>query len=124
VRWAVSGGAPLSARLGHFFRGIALNVLEGYGLTETCAGGTINLPGYVRIGSVGRPVPGCTIRIDDDGAVLIKGAHVFKGYWNDAGATKAILDADGWFHSGDIGKLDGSGYLTIAEDRLKPETGT
>jgi long-chain acyl-CoA synthetase len=113
VRYSVSGGAPLGARLGHFFRGIGINVLEGYGLTETCAGVTLNLPGRQRIGSVGRPIPGCSIRIADDSEVLIKGGNVFQGYWHNEEATREVFDQDGWFHSGDLGELDDDGYLTI-----------
>jgi long-chain acyl-CoA synthetase len=113
VRWAVSGGAALGARLGHFFRGIGITILEGYGLTETCAGVTLNLPGKQRIGSVGRPVPGCSVHIAADHEVLIKGGNVFQGYWHNNEATRAAFDQDGWFHSGDLGKLDADGYLTI-----------
>jgi long-chain acyl-CoA synthetase len=113
VRWAVSGGAPLGARLGHFFRGIGITILEGYGLTETCAGVTLNLPGRQRVGSVGRPVPGCTVRIAHDSEVLLKGGNVFGGYWHNDEATRAAFDQDGWFHSGDLGRLDADGYLTI-----------
>jgi long-chain acyl-CoA synthetase len=113
VRYSISGGAPLGARLGHFFRGIGINVLEGYGLTETCAGATLNLPDRQRVGSVGRPIPGCTIRIADDGEVLIKGGHVFQGYWRNDEATREVFDEDGWLHSGDLGTLDDDGYLTI-----------
>jgi long-chain acyl-CoA synthetase len=113
VRWAVSGGALLGARLGHFFRGIGLTVIEGYGLTETCSAVTLNLPARQRIGSVGRPIPGCTIRIADDGEVLIKGGNVFQGYWRNDEATREVFDEDGWFRSGDLGQLDNDGYLTI-----------
>jgi len=113
VDYAVSGGAPLGARLGHFFRGIGVNVLEGYGLTETCAGVTLNLPGAQRIGSVGRPLPGCSLRIAADGEVLIKGGPVFGGYWHDEASTRAVVDDEGWFHSGDIGEIDEDGFLTI-----------
>jgi len=113
VDYSVSGGAPLGARLGHFFRGIGINVLEGYGLTETCAGATLNLPGSQRIGSVGRPLPGVTIRIAPDGEVLIKGGQVFQGYWRNEKATAEVFDADGWFLTGDIGELDADGFLTI-----------
>ena len=113
VRWAVSGGAPLGARLGHFFRGIGITILEGYGLTETCAGVTLNLPDKQRIGSVGRPVPGCTVRIAPDSEVLVKGGNVFGGYWHNDEATREVFDKDGWFHSGDLGVLDKDGYLTI-----------
>jgi long-chain acyl-CoA synthetase len=113
VRWSVSGGAPLGARLGHFFRGIGINVLEGYGLTETCAGVTLNLPATQRIGSVGQPIPGCTIRIAADDEILIKGGNIFQGYWHNDEATHEVFDEDGWFHSGDLGALDDDGYLTI-----------
>jgi long-chain acyl-CoA synthetase len=118
VRWAVSGGAPLGASLGHFFRGIGVNVLEGYGLTETTAGGTINLPGCQRVGSVGRPIPGCTIRVQDDGELLMKGPHVFAGYWHNQTATDEVIDADGWFHTGDVGQIDDEGFVYIT-DRKK-----
>jgi long-chain acyl-CoA synthetase len=118
VRWAVSGGAPLGATLGHFFRGLGVNVLEGYGLTETTAGGTINLPEHQRVGSVGRPIPGCAIRIQTDGEILMKGPHVFAGYWQNPVATHEVLDADGWFHTGDIGHIDDDGFVHIT-DRKK-----
>ncbi len=110
---AISGGAPLGARLGHFFRGIGLTVYEGYGLTETSAGCTINLQTALRIGSVGRPLPGVSLRIADDGEVLILGDHVFRQYWHNDAATREAIDADGWFHSGDLGQLDSDGFLTI-----------
>jgi long-chain acyl-CoA synthetase len=110
---AISGGAPLGARLGHFFRGIGVVVYEGYGLTETTAGATVNTPKAIRVGTVGRPLQGATIRIADDGEVLIKGGMVFTGYWNNPEATAEAIDEDGWFHSGDIGALDEEGYLTI-----------
>jgi long-chain acyl-CoA synthetase len=112
VEFAVSGGAPLGARLGHFFRGAGVNVLEGYGLTETCAGGTLNLPGAQRVGSVGRPVPGCAIRVELDGEILIEAPFVFQGYWHDDAATAEVL-ADGWFRTGDLGALDGEGFVSI-----------
>jgi long-chain acyl-CoA synthetase len=118
VRWAVSGGAPLGARLGHFFRGIGVTVLEGYGLTESTAGATLNLPGCQRIGSVGRPIPGSSVRIAPDGEVLLKGPHIFAGYWNNETATAEVFDDDGWFHTGDIGRLDADGFLYIT-DRMK-----
>ena len=118
VEWAVSGGAPLGARLGHFFRGIGVNVLEGYGLTETTAGGTLNLPYAQRVGSVGRPIPGCEVRIAPDGEILMRGAHVFPGYWKNPSATAECLDPDGWFRTGDIGHIDDDGYVFIT-DRKK-----
>jgi len=112
VRWAVSGGAPLGLRLGHFYRGIGLTVLEGYGLTETTAASTVNTPGLIKIGTVGRPLPGVALRIADDGEVLIKGAQVSPRYYNNPAATEEAF-TDGWFHSGDIGELDEDGFLRI-----------
>ncbi|MDP9101921.1 MAG: AMP-binding protein [Actinomycetota bacterium] len=112
VAWAVSGGAPLGARLGHFFRGIGVTILEGYGLTETTASGTINTPAHIRIGTVGRPAPGVTVRIAEDGEILMSGLHLFGGYWHNQAATDETIAA-GWFHSGDIGELDADGFLKI-----------
>ncbi|MEN8039956.1 MAG: AMP-dependent synthetase/ligase [Actinomycetota bacterium] len=113
LKYAFSGGAPLGARLGHFFRGIGLSVLEGYGLTETTAGTSQNAPGELRIGSVGRPFPGTSIRIADDGEIMIRGGQIFSGYWENDAATQQSVDADGWFHSGDLGEIDNDGYLWI-----------
>ena len=112
VRHAVSGGAPLGARLGHFFRGIGILVCEGYGLTETSAGATLNGSKHLKIGSVGKAIPGTSVRIADDGEILLKGGNVFRGYYNNPTATADAL-ADGWFHTGDIGELDPDGFLTI-----------
>ncbi len=113
VEAAISGGAPLGARLGHFYRGAGIRVLEGYGLTETTAGATLNLTSAHRVGSVGRPVPGTTIKIDDDGEVLIKGAIVMKGYWQNDSANQESFTEDGFYRSGDLGKLDSEGFLSI-----------
>ncbi|HEY0699942.1 MAG TPA: AMP-dependent synthetase/ligase [Micromonospora sp.] len=111
-REAISGGAPLGARLGHFFRGVGVRILEGYGLTETSPAAAANLPGATRIGTVGRPLPGVSIRVADDGEILIAGELVFQGYWNNPEATAEAL-ADDWFHTGDLGELDADGFLTI-----------
>ncbi|MFC1443928.1 long-chain fatty acid--CoA ligase [Streptacidiphilus sp. N1-10] len=109
---AISGGAPLGERLGHFYRGIGFTVLEGYGLTESCAATAFNPHDEPRIGSVGQPLPGSSIRIADDGEVQLKGPQIFTGYWQNPEATAEALQ-DGWFSTGDIGTLDDDGYLTI-----------
>jgi long-chain acyl-CoA synthetase len=113
LRFALSGGAPLGERLGHFFHGAGVLVLEGYGLTETTGGATLNTPQAFKIGTVGRPVPGSSVRIADDGEVLLKGGHIFRGYWQNPQATAEVLGDDGWFATGDIGELDDDGYLSI-----------
>ncbi|GAA2890848.1 AMP-dependent synthetase/ligase [Streptosporangium fragile] len=110
---AVCGGSALGERLGHFFRGVGIEVFEGWGLTETSAPSTVNMPGANKVGTVGKPFPGVTVGIDDDGEVLVKGRHVFAGYWNNDEATAEVIDADGWFHTGDVGELDRDGYLRI-----------
>ncbi|MEZ0447817.1 AMP-dependent synthetase/ligase [Cellulomonas sp. ICMP 17802] len=113
ARWAISGGAPLGERLGHFYRGLGLNVLEGYGLTETTAPATVNRPGRgTKIGSVGLPLPGSGVRIAADGEIEVKGVQVFRGYHNNESATAESLH-DGWFRTGDLGSLDDEGYLRI-----------
>ncbi|MCW3819939.1 long-chain fatty acid--CoA ligase [Micromonospora sp. DR5-3] len=112
-RDAISGGAPLGARLGHFFRGVGVNIAEGYGLTETAPAAAANLPSATRIGTVGRPLPGVTIRIEDDGEILISGELIFRGYWHNEAATAEALSTDGWFRTGDLGQLDEDGYLSI-----------
>jgi long-chain acyl-CoA synthetase len=113
VEAAISGGAPLGVRLGHFYRGAGITVLEGYGLTETTAGATINTTSAHRVGSVGRPVPGTSIKIAEDGEVLIRGPIVMRGYWQNDAANAEVFDADHWFQSGDLGKLDDEGFLYI-----------
>lgn len=110
---AISGGAPLGERLAHFYRGIGVTIFEGYGLTETSPATNANRDTGARMGTVGRPLPGVTIRIDDDGEILVQGDIVFKGYWNNPAATAESIDDDGWFHTGDIGELDDDGYLRI-----------
>ncbi|MDR7253802.1 long-chain acyl-CoA synthetase [Nocardioides sp. BE266] len=111
--YAISGGAPLGDRLGHFYRGIGLVVLEGYGLTETTAALSANLPDATKIGTVGRPLPGTSVRVADDGELLFKGGQVFAGYWGNDTATSEALDRDGWFHTGDVGEVDEEGFVRI-----------
>ena len=112
VEYAVSGGAPLGERLGHFFRSIGLIVLEGYGLTETSAPAMIGRPDDAQIGKVGRVLPGCAVKIADDGEILLKGSNVLRGYWKNPEATAAAIQ-DGWFRTGDIGSLDDQGFISI-----------
>lgn len=113
VEAAISGGAPLGVRLGHFYRGAGVTVLEGYGLTETTAGATLNLMGAHRVGSVGRPIPGTSIKIAEDGEVLLRGPIVMEGYWQNQAANDEVFDSERWFKSGDLGKLDDEGFLYI-----------
>ena len=113
VEAAISGGAPLGSRLGHFYRGAGVNILEGYGLTETTAGATLNLTTAQRVGSVGKPLPGTTVKIGDDGEVLIKGEIVMRGYWQNDGANNEAFTQDGFFRSGDLGAIDENGFLSI-----------
>ena len=113
VEAAISGGAPLGVRLGHFYRGAGVTILEGYGLTETTAGATLNLYGAHRVGSVGRPIPGTSVKIADDGEVLIRGPIVMQGYWQNDAANSEVFDGDRWFKTGDLGKLDDEGFLYI-----------
>ena len=113
VEAAISGGAPLGARLGHFYRGAGITVLEGYGLTETTAGATLNLSSALRVGSVGKPIPGTSVKIAEDGEVLLRGPIVMRGYWQNDAANAEVFDADRWFKTGDLGKLDEDGFLFI-----------
>ncbi|GAA0557541.1 AMP-dependent synthetase/ligase [Actinomadura livida] len=112
VEYAVSGGAALGERLGHFFRGVGITILEGYGLTETTAPASVNRPTALRIGTVGQPIPGVDVRIAEDGEVLVRGINIMRGYWNNEAATKEVLE-DGWLHTGDLGALDDDGFLRI-----------
>jgi long-chain acyl-CoA synthetase len=110
---AVSGGAPLGERLGHFFRGIGVTIYEGYGLTETTAGVTVNRPNAIKVGTVGRPIGGTTVKVADDGELLFKAPHIFRGYWKNPDASAEALEKDGWFHTGDIGEIDDGGFVRI-----------
>ncbi|MFM1722250.1 long-chain fatty acid--CoA ligase [Rhodococcus sp. PAM 2766] len=109
---AISGGAPLGARLGHFFRGIGVTIYEGYGLTETTAAFAVNTIGNQKVGTVGKPLAGNSVRIAEDGEIMLSGPVVFSGYWRNETATEEALE-DGWFHTGDLGTVDSDGYIAI-----------
>jgi long-chain acyl-CoA synthetase len=113
LQYAISGGAPLGERLGHFFRGAGITVLEGYGMTESTGAATMNRPSRNKIGTVGQPLPGVTIRTADDGQIEIKGPNVFSGYWRNNAATGETLDSGGWLQTGDAGVLDDEGFLRV-----------
>lgn len=110
---SISGGAPLGARLGHFYRGVGVSIYEGYGLTETSAAITVNRIGDLRVGTVGKLLPGNSMTVAEDGELLVKGAVVFSGYWRNEKATNEAIDASGWFHTGDLGSVDDDGFLSI-----------
>ena len=112
VKYAISGGGPLGTRLGHFYRSIGLVVLEGYGLTETTAPAMIGRPNALKIGKVGRVLPGCGIKIADDGEIWLRGSNVMRGYWRNPQATAETFEGE-WFKTGDIGELDDEGFLSI-----------
>lgn len=109
---AISGGGPLGARLGHFFSGVGIPVFEGYGLTETTAAFSVNTPSAWKIGTVGKPLSGNSVRLGEDGEILLKGGVVFKEYWQNPEATAGAI-VDGWFHTGDLGTVDADGFITI-----------
>jgi long-chain acyl-CoA synthetase len=113
LRYAITGGASLGERLGFFYAGIGITVMEGYGLTETTASGTFNRAEAPRIGSVGQPMAGTSVRIADDGEIWLRGPCLMTGYHNNPDATAEVIDADGWFRTGDLGALDADGYLRI-----------
>jgi len=118
LQWAISGGAPLSRDIAEFFHAAGILILEGYGLTETCPAGTFNRPTRFKFGSVGQPLDNVEIKIAADGEILIRGANVAKGYLKQPEATAEVFEPSGWFHSGDIGRLDEAGFLFIT-DRKK-----
>jgi long-chain acyl-CoA synthetase len=113
VSYSVSGGGPLGERLGHFFRGAGITIIEGYGLTETTAPATVNRPDRNKIGTVGQPLPGVSVRIADDGEIVTTGPNQFIGYWHNDSATAETLTPDGWLLTGDLGELDSEGYLRV-----------
>ncbi|MGH9281553.1 MAG: AMP-dependent synthetase/ligase, partial [Acidimicrobiales bacterium] len=112
LQYCVSGGAPLPVALARFFQAAGITVLEGYGLTETSAPLSVNVPGQLRLGTVGRPLPGVAVRVADDGEILVRGGNVFAGYHDDPAATAATVDG-GWLRTGDLGYLDADGFLTV-----------
>jgi long-chain acyl-CoA synthetase len=113
LRIAITGAAPIDEQILDFFDAAGVLVLEGYGMSETCAVATLNTPAEHKLGTVGRALPGCEVQIADDGEVLLRGPNVFKGYYDNEQATRETVDDDGWLHSGDLGELDDDGYLRI-----------
>ena len=109
----VSGAAPIAKEILEFFYACGMTVLEGWGMTETTAVGTVNLPDHIRFGTIGRAMPGVELKIADDGEILIKGPNVFREYWRNSEATKETFTEDGWLMTGDLGSLDDDGYLSI-----------
>ena len=113
TKHVISGGAPLGERLAHYFRGIGVTVLEGYGLTETTAALTVGRPDRFKIGTVGQPLGGTSVQVADDGELLFRGGQVFAGYWHNEQATHQAFGADGWFHTGDVGEVDDEGFVRV-----------
>ena len=110
---AVAGGAPLGDRLGHVFRGAGIPVLEGYGLSETTGGTTATAPGDHKVGRVGRPLPGTAVRVSGEGELLVRGPHVFAGYWSDQAGMEEAFTEDGWLRTGDLGEIDDEGFVRV-----------
>ncbi len=113
LRFAISGSAPLAARTAHFYMGVGVEIIEGWGLTETTAAAAVNMVGATKIGTVGRVLPWTTVRVEDDGELVVKGPQIFAGYLGNQDATDAVLSPDGWFRTGDLGSIDDDGYVTI-----------
>jgi long-chain acyl-CoA synthetase len=118
LRFAIAGGAALPEKVGRFFTAIGIDLYEGYGLTETSPVLCVNRPGASRFGTVGKTVPGVELRIADDGEILARSPGLMRGYWNQPEATALAIDEEGWFHTGDVGRIDGDGFLKIT-DRKK-----
>ncbi|MBZ8178420.1 AMP-binding protein [Corynebacterium poyangense] len=112
VRYCITGGSSMSHEIMHFFRGLGIPIYEGYGLTESCAAACVDFENQV-IGSVGTPTPGYSVRINDEGEILLRGDAMFRGYWRNQEESEAAFDADGWYNTGDLGELLDSGHLVI-----------